>query len=171
VIEDLAAHSREIGKFVDLISDVSRQTHMLAFNAAIEASRSGDAGRRLAVVAGEVKELSGKTARAAEDISRRAVAIQSSSGESSEAIEQLSAIVRQVDELTTVIAAAVGQQDSTQSHISENMASSEEITAAMGDIAGFSDHISEQAGSVQRAAQDLSALSGSMQQTVEQFKI
>jgi methyl-accepting chemotaxis protein len=175
VIETLAVHSREIGKFVDIIGDVSQQTHLLALNASIEASRSGEAGRRFAVVAGEVKELAGKTAQAAEDINRRTQAIQSSSGESSEAIRQLSTIVQEVDVLTAVIADSVEQQNSTQQHISNNMASiagsGEDISHTMTDIAVFSDHISERASSVQKAAQELTGISGKLQQVVEQFKI
>jgi len=175
VIETQTARSREIGTIVDLITGIARQIHLLALNATIEAARSGDAGRRFAVVAAEVKELATKTTQSADDISRRVEAIQVSSGESSEAIRQLSTIVQQIDELATVIAAALEQQDSTQGYIAGSMSNiagnSEGITRTMTDVAGVSAHISELASSVQQAAEELNAVSAQLQQVVEQFKI
>ena len=175
VIEALVERSEEIGALIDLITGVTRQTHLLALNATIEAERSGDAGGRFAVVAAEVKELARTTARSAEDIARQVQAIQQSSGDSMEAIGQLAAIVREVGELTGSIATAVEQQDATQRHISESMASiangSEGIVGAMAESAGVSDDISERANSVQRAARELSALAERLHQVSGQFRV
>ena len=175
VMGTLANRSQEIGKIVDLITGIAKQIHLLALNASIEASRSGEAGRRFAVVAAEVKELANKTTQSAEDISRLIGGIQYSSGESTDAIHKLSTIVQRIDQLTATIATAVEQQSATQLNISESLSniagSGEETTRTMSDFAGVSDHISELATSVQQASQELDALSGRMQQAVEQFKI
>lgn len=175
VMGTLANRSREIGKFADLITGIAKQINLLALNASIEASRSGEAGRRFAVVAAEVKELANKTTQSADDISHLIGGIQHSSGESTDAIHKLLTIVQRIDQLTATIATAVEEQNATQLNISESLSniagSGEETTRAMGDFAGVSDHISESATSVQQASQELDVLSGQMQQAVEHFKI
>jgi methyl-accepting chemotaxis protein len=58
----------ELNRVVGQVRAISRQTNMLAFNAAIEAARAGQFGKGFAVVASEVKQLSRDSDKAALDI-------------------------------------------------------------------------------------------------------
>ena len=59
-----------VGKVASEIDKIAKQTNLLALNATIEAARAGESGKGFAVVAGEVKNLSGETARATAEISK-----------------------------------------------------------------------------------------------------
>lgn len=68
--EAVAAASEEIREFVFLIQNIARQSKLLAFNAGMEASRSGQHGAGFAVVAKEVERLAGTSGEAAERAER-----------------------------------------------------------------------------------------------------
>lgn len=69
-ISTLNGNASQIGAILSMIDDVSRQTKLLAFNASIEAARTGEAGKGFAIVATEVRALAGRASTATLDISK-----------------------------------------------------------------------------------------------------
>ena len=64
----LVESSKEIGRIIEMITDISDQTNLLALNASIEAARAGEHGRGFSVVAMEVQKLANNSGEFAKEI-------------------------------------------------------------------------------------------------------
>ena len=87
-IKRLGESSQEIGEIVELISDITEQTNVLALNAAIQAASAGDAGRGFTVVAEEVQRLAERSAEATKQIAAIVKTIQADTQEAMVAMEE-----------------------------------------------------------------------------------
>lgn len=65
---DLGRKSQEIGAVLDIVSELAEQTNILAINATIEAVGAGDAGKRFAVVADEIRKLADRVTNSTKEI-------------------------------------------------------------------------------------------------------
>ena len=64
----LGKKSQEIGSVLDIVSELAEQTNILSINATIEAAGAGEAGKRFAVVADEIRKLADRVAESAKEI-------------------------------------------------------------------------------------------------------
>ena len=138
VVQELHSTASEIGEVVRMIDEIASQTNLLALNATIEAARAGEAGRGFGVVAGEVKNLAGQTARATADIAARVGAIQSATEQAVQAIEGVRATIAEMREISNFVATTMDSQ-STATH---------EIAANTGLVASATAQVSANAESV-----------------------
>jgi methyl-accepting chemotaxis protein len=172
-IESLAAATQRIDGVLSLIQAIAEQTNLLALNATIEAARAGDAGRGFAVVAHEVKALAGQTAKATADISENVSMIQSSTRNAVDAVREIGGAVREINDVTSAIAGAIGQQDAATREISSNAQSAAQGNETLvANISSLRDAIGETdtaASSVLRAASSVTETAETLSCEVEKF--
>ncbi|HBV98696.1 MAG TPA: hypothetical protein DEF36_16895 [Desulfotomaculum sp.] len=161
IIGVLSESSREIGKIVNVINDIAEQTNMLALNAAIEAAGAGEAGKGFTVVAHEVKDLSRQTSEATHEISRRIEAIQLNVSGAVKAVETISGVIEEVTGITNTIASAVTEQSATTGEISKAVAKVAEnashITMEIGDIASKTQKATESIAEASRGVREIAS--------------
>jgi methyl-accepting chemotaxis protein len=145
-VKDMSAATERVAKIVDVIAGIASQTNLLALNATIEAARAGEAGRGFAVVAGEVKALSGQTARATEEIGREIAAIGQATQAAVGAVRAVGGAIANVQDVAATINAAIEEQGEATREIAGNVAR----VSALTDAAS-------------RALEGVSALSGKVE--------
>ncbi len=77
-ILELGTRSKEISKIMEIIDTVADQTKLIAFNAALEASSAGEAGKRFGVVAAEIRRLADSVTESTGEITGKVGEIQES---------------------------------------------------------------------------------------------
>ncbi|MFY9957878.1 methyl-accepting chemotaxis protein [Bradyrhizobium sp.] len=172
-IESLAAATQRIDGVLTLIQTIAEQTNLLALNATIEAARAGEAGRGFAVVAHEVKALAGQTAKATAEIAENVNLIQASTRNAVDAVREIGGAVRDINDATSNIAGAVGQQDAATREISVNAQAAAEGNATLVEnIASLRDAIGQTntaAASVLSASIDLTSTAETLSREVDKF--
>jgi methyl-accepting chemotaxis protein len=69
-VEKLNSQLSQIDAIIQSVSDVAKQSQLLAVNASIEAAKAGEAGLRFAVVAKEIKHLAAHSREATDSVRR-----------------------------------------------------------------------------------------------------
>jgi methyl-accepting chemotaxis protein len=88
--DDIAKHAQKVQGILSEIGAIAKQTNLLALNAAIEAARAGEAGRGFAVVADEVRDLSGRTTQFSQQINALMESMQEAVRHTEHAIQRMS---------------------------------------------------------------------------------
>jgi len=181
-IKRLGESSQEIGEIVQLISDITEQTNVLALNAAIQAASAGEAGRGFTVVAEEVQRLAERSGEATKHIGAIVKSIQRDTQDAVEAMErstrgvvegtrtadeadgalrEIEQVSKQLAELIASISNATQQQADPATRVGE----------AMNDILAITQMTTDGTRRTAASAERLTALANGLKASVAGFKL
>nr|WP_321395729.1 methyl-accepting chemotaxis protein [uncultured Desulfobacter sp.] len=152
-VVDLGGAAKDIGKVVEVITEIAEQTNLLALNATIEAARAGEAGKGFAVVASEIKTLAAQTADATLEITNKIKTIQDSTDNTVQDVEKIAAVIEKVTNIVDGIATELEEQSISAFQVAENIAQASE---GMGEV---SQNIAESSNTATQISEDIAGVS------------
>jgi len=181
-IKRLGESSQEIGDIVDLISDITEQTNVLALNAAIQAASAGEAGRGFSVVAEEVQRLAERSAEATKQISALVKTIQGDTQDAVAAMEQSTQGVvegaklsdaagqslREIEQVSHELADLIGSI-SVSTQVQTDMAN--EVATTMTEILRLTEQTTEGTRKTAESVSELANLASDLKESVSGFKL
>lgn len=192
----LTERADEIGRILNVITDIASQTNLLALNAAIEAARAGEAGRGFAVVAEEIRKLAEDSKNAAVNIDKIITNVQKDTTSASNSIEKMmksvsagnkasskaEVIFKDINEQSDstllyskeIQEATLEQKESIENvvkNIEQIVVVAEETAAGSEQVAASAHEMNSAMNDVQSASNNMAQVAAELQTGVSKFKI
>ena len=181
-IIELGNKSKEIAKVMEIINNIADQTKLIAFNAAIEASSAGEAGKRFSVVAGEIRRLADNVMESTNEIENRVSEIQDAINQqiinaengSKKIDEGITSAADTVGMLGEILTGAQSTNDAAKQislSTQQQKTASNQVVTALKEISDGAKQSSEALRHTNTITDDLANLSDGLTKLIDIFKI
>jgi methyl-accepting chemotaxis protein len=175
----LGDNSQKIGGIVEIIDEISDQTNLLALNAAIEAAGAGEAGKRFAIVAQEVRRLAERTVEATRQIKGLIEEIQKATNSTimvtEEGTKAVDSAAQLVDKVQLSFGSIINLVEGTAQSAKEITLSTQQQTSAceqmaetMTEVRDVAQQVAGSARETERAISEIIALTEKLQELIEE---
>lgn len=166
----LGKKAARITEIMTIINHINEQTKLIAFNAALEASGAGEAGKRFSVVANEIRRLADNVQESTEEIKLMISEIQQSTGElmkgTAEANSSIQSGVNQVKDIVNSMNLFVEESRNTTESAQQisystqqQLSAAEEIVTTLHDISLTASQFAEMSTDLANTAEKLNSMS------------
>jgi twitching motility protein PilJ len=181
-IKRLGESSQEISEIVELISDITEQTNVLALNAAIQAASAGEAGRGFSVVAEEVQRLAERSGEATKQIGAIVKTIQADTQDAVAAMEKSTQGVVEGAKLSDAAGQALAEIDTVTKNLASliqkissdtqtQAVSTNKVARNMQDILEINRQTTEGTQQTAVSIRELAAVANDLKASVSGFKL
>lgn len=166
----LGNKSQQIGSVVDIVAELAEQTNILAINATIEAAGAGEAGKRFAVVAEEIRKLADRVAGSAKEIrgliedvrgavNTTVMATETGSKAVDAGSKQFGHVAASFKQIAGLVSTTTEAAREIELSTKQQMTAVEQVNDAIGNVAQASKETEISSGQTQQTAVQLATLS------------
>lgn len=181
-IMNLKQRSQDISKVMEMISNISDQTKIIAFNAALEASSAGEYGKRFGVVAAEIRRLAENVITSTASINAIINDIQKLADQMVVASEKTTKNINQglrnskesVETMNTVIEGIENSHESTKQiafSVQQQQSAAAQIQSGLKEISLGAKQNSEAIQGINETGREFDQLGKQLSRMIQRFKL
>lgn len=167
-MEEVSLSSEKISGITKMIEDIAFQTNILALNAAVEAARAGSAGQGFAVVAGEVRNLSARSADAAKQTAKLIGNTVKAVSEGKRQTAETAGILKEVADKSILIEQVMEEIESASLEQTKAM---EQILGGLSQVSAVVQSNAAAAEESSASSEELEAQAQALRQEVAKFQL
>lgn len=181
-IVELGSKSKEISKVMQIIDTIADQTKLIAFNAALEASSAGDAGKRFGVVASEIRrladsvtestnEIEAKVQEIQDSISRLVITSEKGANTIAVGMEASATTAQHFDDLVKAASHTSSAAQQISLSTQQQRTASDQVVMALREIVAASSQTAQSVKGITEISSEMNVLSSDLCELVSQFRL